>query len=48
MHDFQPLEIAAVGREMSDAVVVTFAVPVALREAFRFKPGQHLPVRAKI
>jgi ring-1,2-phenylacetyl-CoA epoxidase subunit PaaE len=48
MHDFQPLRIAEVKRETPDAVCVTFAIPEALREAFRFEPGQHLPVRASI
>ena len=46
MHDFQSLEIAEVKRETPEAVSFTFAIPEALRDAFRFKPGQHLPVRA--
>ncbi len=48
MHDFQSLEIAEVKRETPEAVSVVFAIPEALRDAFRFKPGQHLPVRATI
>ena len=48
MHDFQSLEIAEVERETPEAVSVVFAIPEALRDAFRFKPGQHLPVRATI
>jgi ring-1,2-phenylacetyl-CoA epoxidase subunit PaaE len=48
MHDFQPLEIAEVRRETPDAISVTLVIPDALREAFRFMPGQHLPVRATI
>jgi ring-1,2-phenylacetyl-CoA epoxidase subunit PaaE len=48
MHDFQPLTIAEVRRETPEAISVVFTVPEALREAFRFKPGQHLPVRATI
>ena len=48
MHDFQSLEIAEVKRETPEAISVVFAVPEALRDAFRFKPGQHLPVRATI
>ena len=48
MHDFQSLEIAEVKRETPEAVSITFAIPEALRDAFRFKPGQHLPVRATI
>src|SRR5882672_7913353 len=48
MHDFQPLEIAEVKRETPEAISVTFEVPEPLRAAFRFKPGQHLPVRATV
>jgi ring-1,2-phenylacetyl-CoA epoxidase subunit PaaE len=48
MHDFQSLEIVEVKRETPDAISVTFAVPEALREAFRFKPGQHLTLRATL
>jgi ring-1,2-phenylacetyl-CoA epoxidase subunit PaaE len=48
MHDYQPLGITAVRRETADAVAITLAVPSALAAAFRFRPGQHLPVRATI
>ena len=48
MRDYQPLRIAEVGRETAEAVSITLHIPEALREAFRFKPGQHLPVRAAI
>lgn len=48
MHDFESLTIAEVRRETPEAISVVFAVPENLREAFRFKPGQHLPVRAII
>src|SRR5687767_3300653 len=48
MHDYQPLRIIEVAPETADAVVVTLAVPPALADAFRFRPGQHLPVRASI
>ena len=48
MHDYQPLRIAAVRRETADAIAVTVEVPAALAAAFRFRPGQHLPVRATI
>jgi ring-1,2-phenylacetyl-CoA epoxidase subunit PaaE len=48
MHDYQPLRIVEVTPETADAVVVSFEVPPALADAFRFKPGQHLPVRAVI
>jgi ring-1,2-phenylacetyl-CoA epoxidase subunit PaaE len=48
MHDYQPLRIADVARETAEAIVVTLEVPPALADAFRFRPGQHLPVRARI
>ena len=48
MRDFQPLKIVEVRRETPDAISVSLEVPPALREAFRFRPGQHLPVRAVI
>ena len=46
MRDYQPLKIVEVRRETPDAISVSLEVPPALREAFRFRPGQHLPVRA--
>jgi ring-1,2-phenylacetyl-CoA epoxidase subunit PaaE len=48
MRDYQPLRIDEVGRETADAVSITLHIPQELREAFRFKPGQHLPVRTAI
>jgi len=48
MRDYQPLRIAEVGRETAEAVSITLHIPEELREAFAFKPGQHLPVRAAI
>jgi ring-1,2-phenylacetyl-CoA epoxidase subunit PaaE len=48
MHDYEPLDIIEVKHETSEAITVTLGVPAARREEFRFKPGQHLPVRASI
>jgi ring-1,2-phenylacetyl-CoA epoxidase subunit PaaE len=48
MHDYRPLRIAEVARDTPDAIVVSLEVPEDAREAFRFRPGQHLPVRATI
>lgn len=48
MHDFTTLTIAEVKRETPEAISVAFAIPETLREAFRFKPGQHLVVRAML
>lgn len=46
--DFHALRIAHLAHEPGDALVVTFDVPAALRDVFRFKPGQHVAVRALI
>lgn len=43
---FHPLRVAAVDRLTDDAVAITFEVPPALRDAFRFEAGQHLSVRS--
>jgi len=48
MHDFQSLEIVEVKRETPEAISVTLRIPDALREAFRFKPGQHLTLRTTL
>lgn len=39
---YHPLEVLEVIEETADARTLVFAVPPALRETFRFKPGQHL------
>jgi ring-1,2-phenylacetyl-CoA epoxidase subunit PaaE len=48
MGDFYPLRIAELKRETSEAIALSFAIPEALRGTFRFRPGQHLGVRAVI
>ena len=48
MSRFHSLPIAKVEKETRDAVAITFAVPDALREAFRHEPGQHLTLKADI
>jgi ring-1,2-phenylacetyl-CoA epoxidase subunit PaaE len=48
MRDFQPLRIVEVKRETPEAISVTLEVPEAQREAFRFRPGQHLAVRTRL
>ncbi|HEX5740034.1 MAG TPA: 2Fe-2S iron-sulfur cluster-binding protein [Pilimelia sp.] len=42
---FHPLTVAQVAPLTEDAVAVTFAVPAALAEAYRFQPGQHVTLR---
>ena len=48
MSKFHPLQVASVTRETRDAVALTFAVPPALSDAFRFVQGQHVTLRAAI
>ncbi|MGK5544357.1 2Fe-2S iron-sulfur cluster-binding protein [Streptomyces sp. URMC 127] len=42
---FHPLRVAAVDPLTDDSVAVTFAVPPALRETYRYAPGQHIALR---
>lgn len=48
MSKFHALKVATVARETRDAVALTFEVPPALKESFRFVQGQHLTLRAAI
>ncbi|HZD52456.1 MAG TPA: 2Fe-2S iron-sulfur cluster-binding protein [Woeseiaceae bacterium] len=48
MRRYHPLTIERLERESEDAVRVALAVPSELSEEFRFLPGQHLPVQAKL
>jgi ring-1,2-phenylacetyl-CoA epoxidase subunit PaaE len=45
---FHRLEVAELVEETAEAKSIRFHVPEALREAFRFRPGQHLTLRAEI
>lgn len=45
---FHTLTIAEVVDETDEARSIRFAIPEELREAFRFKPGQHLTLKAEI
>ncbi len=45
---FHKLTIADVIDETADARSIRFAIPDALRDAFKFKPGQHLTLKADI
>lgn len=42
------IPVASVDPITADATLVTFAVPEALRDAFRFEPGQHVTVRTDL
>jgi ring-1,2-phenylacetyl-CoA epoxidase subunit PaaE len=48
MSKFYPLTVANVKQETRDAIAVTFDVPPQMREAFRYRQGQHLTLRAMI
>jgi ring-1,2-phenylacetyl-CoA epoxidase subunit PaaE len=45
---FHPLRVAEVVPETDEAMSIRFEVPFELAEAFRFKAGQHLTLRADI
>ena len=45
---FHPLRVAEVVPETDEAMSIRFEVPRELEEAFRFKAGQHLTLRADI
>jgi ring-1,2-phenylacetyl-CoA epoxidase subunit PaaE len=45
---FHPLTVAEVRRETAEAVSIAFAVPEALREAYRFAAGQNLTLKARL
>ncbi|TWI66259.1 ring-1,2-phenylacetyl-CoA epoxidase subunit PaaE [Pseudoduganella lurida] len=48
MSQFHSLSVAQVQQETRDCIAVTFDVPEALRDSFRFQPGQHLTLRTLI
>src|SRR5471030_2505347 len=45
---FHTLRVAEVRRETPDAVSLRFELPIELREAFAFQPGQHLTLRTEL
>ena len=48
MSKVYPLTVAKVKHESRDAIAVTFDVPDELKDAFAYKQGQHLTLRAMI
>jgi ring-1,2-phenylacetyl-CoA epoxidase subunit PaaE len=48
MSKFYPLTVAKVKHETRDAIAVTFDVPQNLKQAFQYRQGQHLTLRAMI
>ncbi len=45
---FHPLRVAETVPETAEAMSIRFDIPEELRETFRFKPGQHLTLRAEL
>ena len=45
MRQFHQLKVLAKTREAEDAIRIALDVPKALREEYRFMPGQHLPIQ---
>ena len=48
MAPFHSLKVKDVQKETSDCAVVTFEVPQDLHEAYRFRQGQHLTLKANL
>jgi ring-1,2-phenylacetyl-CoA epoxidase subunit PaaE len=48
MLKFHPLAVAARSEAADDAIALRLAVPPALRDAFRFRAGQHVAIRREI
>src|SRR5262249_6276983 len=48
MARFHALPVAAIDRLTDDSVALTLTVPPALREEFRYAPGQHLALRRTV
>jgi ring-1,2-phenylacetyl-CoA epoxidase subunit PaaE len=48
MSKFYPLTVAKVRNETRDTIAVTFDVPAALADSFKYQQGQHLTLRAQI
>ncbi|GBD42793.1 1,2-phenylacetyl-CoA epoxidase, subunit E [bacterium HR40] len=48
MARFHPLPVVEIRRETAECVSIALAVPEELKPAFRFRPGQHLVVRAVV
>lgn len=46
--EFHALSVAAIERQTRDCVAVTFAVPPALADAYRFRAGQYVTLRTPI
>ena len=45
MKQFHTLKVCSKAREAKDAIRIALEVPEALRDEYRFLPGQHLPIQ---
>ena len=48
MAEFYSLKVADIYKETEDTSVVTFHVPIELKDTFKFNQGQHLTLKAEI
>ncbi len=48
MTDFYSIQVSEINKETKDCTSITFDVPLALREQFFYKQGQHLTLKASI
>lgn len=48
MAEFHNLKVSDIYKETEDTSVVTFEIPLELHEAFKFRQGQHLTLKADI
>ena len=48
MTTFHSLTVASVEPETREAVTITFAIPELLQDAYHFRPGQHLTLKARV
>ncbi len=48
MANFHPLKVSEIHRTTSDSVVLTFFVPEALKETFKFTQGQYVTLKKEI
>lgn len=48
MADFYNIKVADIYKETEDTSIVTFDIPLELREVFKFTQGQHLTLKADI
>lgn len=48
MAEFHKIKVADIYKETEDTSVITFEIPLELQEAFKFRQGQHLTLKADL